>query len=117
MGITIQNAGSDSASGFTSFSLGASPRVDEFDELNEICGITLTSADILSVKALVTLAITQDTSFLSIGSGVVADIRRNPNVKIEASNAVAANAYGEDSTAPQLVRFAAYDPTLGEMEL
>lgn len=67
--------------------------------------VNLNQNDLNHVKALETLAISLQTTYISIQSFTIADMSRNPVVPIPTSNALNASYFNNDTIHPRLVAF------------
>ena len=101
-GITIHSTES-SEPGRESFTLTI------FDQVNSsqpnILEITLATVDVNGIKALTSLAVTQNSTFISLTSSVISDTVNNPLSYIPETRAVRASEYTADSNRPALIQF------------
>jgi hypothetical protein len=115
--VTLQNSKDTGAIGYESFTLGSSPRINTFPDYNEVVGVVINDDDILSLKALLGLAITTDSTYVAVDVGVVSDIRNNDNVALSGLAAFQAGDFTPDTTLPALSSFTSYNPSTGQIEL
>ena len=83
----------------------------------EVISTTLSSSDVVHIKAHFGLAKSLETSFALAAVGLATDIAASKNINRASSTAVAANDFKSDTTAPQFKSFLFASMNLGQLEL
>ena len=104
--VTLLSDNSSQPFEFWSLNGGSSMNYSSSSSPNQpVITIDLGYIDINEIKRLSLLAISNDTSFLSISAGAILDINDNPVVEIGFEDALEVGEYTDDVTAPRVVRF------------
>ena len=97
--LTLQSSGSGAAESFTL--TGGTASVDD----STVMSVDVTHDDLNAIKALTQLATLSTNTYLSIGSGLIADMNGNAVVAIAPTSGLVVTTFVADVTAPELVAF------------
>ena len=102
-GVTLQSSQTTPTSTFRLVStLSGSGSTDNFAS---VISVMLSESELNSIKRITELAVSLETTYLSLVEGTAEDTNDNPSAEVPTTSAVAASNFIEDSTSPALVSF------------